>query len=88
MLYEQISLNGAPVVGFGASEGEEKKFYGTMVGVPLLGIVAGAAGGALLAHKKGGTVATATGAVVGAFAGGASGVALALIILRVGAKQS
>lgn len=27
---EQLFLNGAPAVGFGASEEDEKKFYGTI----------------------------------------------------------
>ena len=84
---ERVYFNGAPVVGFGASEEEEKKFYGTMIGVPLLGIIAGATGGALLAHKKGGAVATATGAVVGGLVGGAGGTALAVLVLRAGAKR-
>jgi hypothetical protein len=82
MIHEQVFLDGAPVVGFGASEEEEKKFYGTIIGVPLLGIIAGAAGGALLAHKKGGVGVTAAGAVVGGLVGGASGIALAVGVLR------
>lgn len=81
MMHEQIALNGAPVVGFGGSVEDEKKFYGTMIGVPLLGIIAGAAGGALLGRKKSGAVA-AVGAVAGGIAGGAGGIVLAELILR------
>jgi hypothetical protein len=83
---EQLFLNGAPVVGFGASEEDERKFYGVMIGAPLLGLVAGTATGAVLGHKaKKGGVVTAIGAVVGGLAGTTGGVALAHIILRASA---
>jgi hypothetical protein len=83
-MHEQISLGGAPVVGFGESREEgEKKFYSTMLGVPFLGLVAGTAAGAALGYnaKSGGAV-TAIGAVVGGLIGGAGGVVVARQMLK------
>lgn len=78
MMHEQISLNGAPVVGFG-DEASEKKSYAVLIGVPLLGIVAGAVGGAALGK---GAIGTAGGAVIGGLVGGAGGIMVAQLVLR------
>lgn len=72
---EQIFLNGAPVIGFGESEDDEKKFYGTQVGVPLVGLLTGSVAGYLIGK-------TVTGAVVGGLAGTTIGVVSAALLLR------
>jgi hypothetical protein len=72
MMHEQISLGGAPVVGFGDAN---LSVANPMFFVPILGIIGGAAGGALLGHKVG-AVTTAVGAVVGGLVGGAGGIML------------
>jgi hypothetical protein len=79
---EQIFLGGAPVVGFGvglSDEASEKKFYGVMIGVPLLGIVAGSIGGAVLGK---GVIGTAAGAVIGGLVGGAAGIGTGILVLK------
>lgn len=85
-MHEQVFLNGAPVVGFGATgdgctgvEGE-KKFYATMILMPLLGGIAGSVGGAALGK---GVIGTASGAVIGGLVGIAGGVGAAHLTLRV-----
>lgn len=82
---EQVFLGGAPVVGFGATDGctgveGEKKFYGLMVGVPLLGCIAGAVGGAALGK---GVVWKAVGAVAGGAVGMMGGVGVGALTARI-----
>ena len=84
---EQLFLNGAPAVGFGANEEDEKKFYGTMIGIPLGGLIIGTAGGALLGHATKSGAATAVGAVIGGLVGGAGGVVLALRTLKTAVEE-
>jgi uncharacterized protein YcfJ len=79
---ERLFLNGAPTVGFGASEEDEKQFYGTMIGMPLGGLIIGTAGGALLGHATKSGAVTAVGAVVGGLVGGAGGIMLARRTLK------
>lgn len=81
MIFEQAFLGGAPVIGFGATESEEKKFYGVMVGVPLLGLVTGAGSGGVVGYKYGKSLGAVGGSLVGGFAGGAAGVIAAKAIL-------
>lgn len=83
-MIEQVYRNGAPTIGFGETREEgEKKFYGAMIGMPLLGLVAGAATGAVLGYNaKKGVAVTAAGAVVGGLVGGAGGVVAARLILN------
>jgi len=80
---EHVFLNGVPVVGLGAMD-SETKFYATAIGVPLLGLVGGAAVGGIVGHKiKPGAAGIGLGAVGGSVAGGAiSLVALSLIAQR------
>ena len=63
---EQVSLNGAPVVGFGATShpgaGEAFLWYS-----PLIGLVGGAVGGGYLGSKS------RYGTTIGAVAGGVAG---------------
>jgi hypothetical protein len=73
---EHISYNGAPTVGFGETREEgERKFYSTMFGRPLFGLVAGAVAGAIGLGRgvEKGVGAAVVGAVVGGLAGGAVG---------------
>lgn len=84
-MHEQLFLNGAPVVGFGADDGctgveGEKKFYALMLGVPFLGCIAGAIGGAALGK---GAIGTASGAVIGGLVGVAGGVGAAVLTARI-----
>jgi hypothetical protein len=71
MMHEHISLGGAPVVGFG-------------LGIPFLGIIVGAVGGAALGK---GVIGTASGAVIGGLAGGAGGIAIAELLLHSQVKR-
>jgi len=86
----RVYRNGVPTVGFGETREEgEKKFYGAMIGMPLLGLVAGAATGAVLGYNAKKSVAvTAAGAVVGGLVGGAGGVVAARLILNSAAPSS
>jgi hypothetical protein len=79
---EQLFLNGAPVVGFGAIDAQqlaqanyeaEKKLFNTAIGI---GLAVGAAGGALLGHRVKKGTGTAIGAVAGGLVGGAGVVML------------
>lgn len=71
---EQVFLNGAPVVGFG-DEQSEKQTITTVVGIPVLGILLGSAGGALVAHSmRSGAVGAVVGSVAGTAAGGLGGI--------------
>jgi hypothetical protein len=73
MMYEQISLGGAPVVGFGDAGGAKSLIeHG-----PVIGTLVGATGGAILGAlvKKG--VGAAVGAVVGGLGGAFVGIAVA-----------
>lgn len=73
---EQISLNGAPVVGFG-DEASEKKQLATVLGTPTVGFVVGVVGGAVLGHLIKEGVGTVAGAIVGGIGGTIGGIALA-----------
>lgn len=76
-----MKYNGRAVVGFGASVEDEKKFYGTMIGVPLLGLVIGVAGGTALGIVKKSVALGAITGVVGGLAGAIGGSAVATRML-------
>lgn len=66
---EQIFLGGVPVIGFGASEDDENKFYGALVGGPLIGLVAGSVTGYFISKAH---------PVIGTAVGGMAGTAIGL----------
>lgn len=80
---EQISLNGAPVVGFGDAELLGSPF----VTRPTIGFIAGVVGGAVLGSFTKKPVWIATGTVVGGISGVVAGAAVALHEARVAREK-
>jgi hypothetical protein len=76
-----MKFNGRPVVGFGASEEDEKKFYGTMIGMPLLGLAIGIGSGVALGISRKSVALGTVAGVVGGFAGAIGGAAVGRQIL-------
>lgn len=75
MLHERISINGAPVVGFGDAASEKKQLESVFI-PPLVGFLAGSIGGAVL----GSLVKKGVGTAVGTIAGGVGGAAVGLVV--------
>lgn len=87
MMNEQVFLGGRPVVGFGG-DAFDPKFVAVGVGIPILGIVAGAGGGGAIGYKYGSGWGAAGGALVGGLAGGAAGILVAQRVAYAAAKNN